>query len=94
MVRFVHAGIGIQPGIDRDAVDEVVYHGCDAIDATKSVIKRGLFWQLHNELPNSAATYRNGIEDLPVQILAQGHIHGKARDSRFLLHKNGGDLAV
>src|SRR6266436_9566498 len=34
-------GLAFSRGSDHDAVDEVVYHGCDVIDATKSVIKRG-----------------------------------------------------
>ena len=34
MVRFVHSRIGIQSRIYHDPVDEVVYHGSDAINST------------------------------------------------------------
>src|SRR5437016_6073598 len=50
MVRLVHQGIRIQSRIDHYPVDQVVYHGCDAVDATKSVVERGLFRWLHANL--------------------------------------------
>jgi hypothetical protein len=42
MVRFVYQRICIQCRVAPNPVDEVVDHGSDAIDATKSRIKEGL----------------------------------------------------
>jgi hypothetical protein len=39
MVRFVHQGIRIQPRVDHDSVDEVVYDRSDAIDTTQSIVE-------------------------------------------------------
>jgi len=35
--------IGNQPRVHHDSVDEVIYHGGDAVDATKSVVEGRLF---------------------------------------------------
>src|SRR5215831_1468521 len=43
VVGFVYKGIGIQPWIHHDSVNEVIYHGGNAVDAAKSVVERGAF---------------------------------------------------
>jgi hypothetical protein len=43
MVRLVHQRIGVHPRVCHHSVYEIVYHGGDAVDAAKSVVKRGLF---------------------------------------------------
>jgi hypothetical protein len=59
MVRFVHQGVGVQSRVYHDSIDEVVYHGSDAIDATKSVVKRGLIC-LYDYSPFGGALYQSG----------------------------------
>lgn len=64
MVRFVHQGIGIQSRIYHDSVDEVVDDRGDAIDATKSIVERGLFCRLQDESPSGLAVYQSGVREI------------------------------
>src|SRR6266568_2060073 len=63
MVRFVHQGIGIQSRVAHDSVDQVVYYGSNAIDATKSVVEGGLFCWLHDNLLREPRVYHNSLRN-------------------------------
>ena len=41
MMGFIYPWICIQPGIDHDPVDEVVYHSGNAVDTAEPLIKAG-----------------------------------------------------
>ena len=57
MMRFVYQGIRIQSRVYHNSVDEVVHHCSDAVDATKSIVERGLFYSLHNMPPHTRAVF-------------------------------------
>src|SRR5690348_3484790 len=74
MVRFVHQEIGIQSRFAHDSVDQIVYYGSDAIDATKSVVERGLLCWLHDESPSGVVVYQNGIRGHRSRVVAKGRV--------------------
>src|SRR5437763_5824187 len=52
MVRFVHARIRVQAGVDHDVVDQVVDDGRDVIDDAQPIVERryGCVWY-YTEIP-------------------------------------------
>jgi hypothetical protein len=69
MMRLVNGGIGIQSWIDHDSVDEVVYHGGDAIDATKSFIQRWSFLWLQVNLLSAGHRTRTIQQNISLRVL-------------------------
>ena len=42
MVRFIHAGIRVQSGVDHDTINEVIDDGGDWVDASEALVEWGV----------------------------------------------------
>jgi hypothetical protein len=64
----------------HDSVDEVIHHGGDAVNASKSVVKREFFRWLHNE----SSPYRSPPYQCSVAVKG-GLVAGYLRDWRVAI---------
>jgi len=83
VVRFVHQRMAFSLG-RHHSVDEVVYHGGDAVDAAKSVVKEGFSADSITNLLRGDSVSEQQRKDRPASFLARSVLNPRPAGRRML----------